>query len=170
MRIGLQRRNFTTLENYYGGNYFIRLQGRNIQFMLSSNPQGICVCLNLIGWNDTLLDSAASQKPSLYFLPVHTKLFGVFFCLKACIPTEPAEWSHSNNEGAWFCHTRQKSLYKPLLPLLSNYHVFLNYAHLSTDIPFSTAGEGAKWAAGKLFLKSYVCSRLLLEAQRVRTE
>lgn len=74
------------------------------------------------------------------------------------------------SEGAWFCHTRQKSLYKPLLPLLSNYHVFLNYAHLSTDIPFSTAGEGAKWAAGKLFLKSYVCSRLLLEAQRVRTE
>lgn len=93
-----------------------------------------------------------------------------FFASKPAYPLNQQSGPTQMSEGAWFCHTRQKSLYKPLLPLLSNYHVFLNYAHLSTDIPFSTAGEGAKWAAGKLFLKSYVCSRLLLEAQRVRTE
>ena len=93
-----------------------------------------------------------------------------FFASEPAYPLNQQSGLTQMSEGAWFCHTRQKSFYKPLLPLLSNYHVFLNYTRLSTDIPFSTAGEGAKWAAGKLFFEIYVCSGLLLEAQRVRTE
>ena len=96
--------------------------------------------------------------------------FVFFFASEPAYPLNQQSGLTQMSEGAWFCHTRQKSFYKPLLPLLSNYHVFLNYTRLSTDIPFSTAGEGAKWAAGKLFFEIYVCSGLLLEAQRVRTE